>query len=192
MASIPQHAHREKLLEANRAVIARIRDAVSGTPEAELGRRPHNEGWSIGEVLEHLIVSADSYLERLRTIIAQRGQTSLDANRMWKPSLMGGLLVHSFRSPRKMRAPKIYKPATAPRPRVLEEFLLRQEEAGRLIAQSADMDWHDVRFVSPVTSLIRMNLGDALTVLVAHAERHAEQIERVRAANAKQPELASR
>jgi hypothetical protein len=189
---VAQDAYRQSLLDANRAVIERIRDVVSGVPEAELGRRPPNGGWSIGEVLEHLIVSADSYLERLRTIIAQRGQTSPDASRMWKPSLMGGLLVQSFRSPRKMRAPKIYNPGPAPRARVLDEFLQRQEEAGRLIAQSADMDWHGVRFVSPVMSLIRMNLGDALTVLVAHAERHAEQIERVRAANAKEPQLASR
>jgi DinB superfamily len=189
---VAQDAYRQRLLDANRAVIERIRDVVSGVPEAERSRRPPNGGWSIGEVLEHLIVSADSYLERLRTIIPHRGQTSPDASRMWKPSLMGGLLVRSFRSPRKMRAPKIYKPGPTPRARVLDEFLQRQEEAGRLIAQSADMDWHRVRFVSPVTSLVRMNLGDALTVLVAHAERHAVQIERVRAANAKEPQLASR
>jgi hypothetical protein len=189
---VAQDAYRQSLLEANRAVIGRIRDTVSSLPEAELSRRPPNGGWSIGEVLEHLIVSADSYLERLRPILAQGKRAGADPNRTWKPSLMGGLLVQSFRSPRKMRAPKIYKPGPAPRPRVLEEFLERQDEAGRLLADSADMDWHGVRFVSPVTSLIRMNLGDALTVLVAHAERHAEQIERVRAANAKQPELASR
>jgi hypothetical protein len=189
---VAQDAHRKTLLDANRAVIERIRDTVSGLPEAELTRRPPNGGWSIGEVLEHLIVSADSYLERLRTILAKEQRAGADPHRTWKPSLMGGLLVQSFRSPRKMRAPKIYKPGPAPRPRVLEEFLQRQEETGRLIARSADMDWHGVRFVSPVMSLIRMNLGDAFTVLVAHAERHAEQIERVRAANAKQQELASR
>jgi hypothetical protein len=192
MRSLSQAQHRDNLLAANRTVIGRIRDTVSGLPDAELRRRPPNGGWSIAEVLEHLIVSADSYLERLRPILAKEQRAGADPSRTWKPSLMGGLLVQSFRSPRKMRAPKIYKPGPAPRPRVLEEFLHRQEEAGRLLTQSGDMDWHGVRFVSPVTSLIRMNLGDALTVLVAHAERHAEQIERVRAANAKQSELASR
>jgi hypothetical protein len=34
-----------------------------------------------------------------------------------------------------------------------------------------------------------MNLGDALTVLVVHAERHAAQIERVREAITTSPEL---
>jgi hypothetical protein len=44
------------------------------------------------------------------------------------------------------------------------------------------MDWRRVRMRSPVAPLLRMNLGDALTVLVVHAERHAGQIERVKAA----------
>jgi hypothetical protein len=101
---------------------------------------------------------------------------------MWKPSLIGGLFVRSFRSPRKMWAPKIYKPGPAPRPRVLEEFLRRQEDVGGVIAEASELDWSRTRFTSPVTSLVRMNLGDALTVLVVHAERHAAQIERVKAA----------
>jgi hypothetical protein len=189
---VAQDSYRKSLLDANRTVIERIRSTVAGLTPEELRQPPANGGWSIAEVLEHLIVSADSYLERLRNIVVREKRAGDDPNRTWKPSLMGRLLVQSFRSPRKMRAPKIYRPGLTPRPRVLEEFLQRQEEASRLIAESADLDWRGIRFVSPVTSLVRMNLGDALTVLVAHAERHAEQIERGRRTNAKAPELASR
>jgi len=63
---------------------------------------------------------------------------------------------------------------------VLEEFLARQEDVGRLIAEAGTMDWRRVRMSSPVVPLLRMNLGDALTILVVHAERHAGQIERVK------------
>ena len=75
----------------------------------------------------------------------------------------------------------MYKPGPTARPRVLEEFLQRQEEVGRLIAEAGTMDWRRVRMRSQVLPIVRMNLGDALTVLVVHAERHAGQIERVKA-----------
>lgn len=180
--AVSQSSHRAALLEANRAIIARIRDAVSGvTPEA-IAHRPANGGWSIAEVLEHLIVSADSYLESISELMAQRSGDRVDAQATWKPSFGGGLLASSLRNPRKLPSPKRYKPGPSPRPRALDEFLQRQEKVGRLIVETGEMDWRRVRMRSPVAPLLRMNLGDALTVLVVHAERHAAQIERVKAA----------
>jgi hypothetical protein len=178
-ARVSQSAHRDSLLAANRAVITRIRGTVSSIPADALIRRP-DAGWSIAEVLEHLIISADSYVNLMKPII-QAKTGPADANTMWKPTLMGGLLTASQRSPRKMPTARVYKPGPSPRPHVLEEFVRRQEEIGRLIAEAGTMDWRRVRIRSPVTSLLRMNLGDAFTVLVVHAERHAAQIERVKA-----------
>jgi uncharacterized damage-inducible protein DinB len=178
---VSQSAHRDNLLAANRAVIGRIRDAVSGVAPDALTRRPADGGWSIAEVLEHLIVSADSYLNSLRTIVQQKDTAPAQSDGTWKPSLMGGLLAQSLRNPRKLPAPKGYKPGPSPRPRVLDEFLQRQEDVGRIIAEAGTMDWRGVRIRSPVMPLLRMNLGDALTILVVHAERHAGQIERVKA-----------
>jgi hypothetical protein len=178
---ISQSAHRESLLQANRAVVSRIGDTVSGVPPDAVTRQPPDGGWSIAEVLEHLIVSADSYLGRLRPLVEGKAGGTADTNATWKPTLMGGLLASSLRNPRKLRAPRLYKPGPSPRPRVLDEFLQRQEDVGRLISEAGTMDWRRVRMRSPVLPIINMNLGDALTVLVVHAERHAAQIERVKA-----------
>jgi hypothetical protein len=182
MASlVSQNVHRDSLLAANRAVIGRIRDTVSSvTPEA-LTRRPPDGGWSIAEVLEHLIVSADSYLIPMRPLVQGKNGGAAEANAMWKPTLMGGLLASSLRNPRKLPAPRGYKPAPTPRLRVLEEFLRRQAAVGELIAEAGAIAWRRVRMRSPVLPIVSMNLGDALTVLVVHAERHAAQIERVKA-----------
>ena len=130
-------------------------------------------------MLEHLIVSADSYLAVMRTLVEQGRPSAAHEDAMWKPTLAGGILVWSFRSPRKLPAPRSYKPGPSPRPRVLDEYLERQEEVGRLITESARLDWRGLRMRSPVAPILRMNLGDALTILVTHAERHAGQIERV-------------
>ena len=37
------------------------------------------------------------------------------------------------------------------------------------------------KVTSPVSKLIRINLGDALLILVVHSQRHLQQIARVRA-----------
>jgi hypothetical protein len=181
MAPVSQRQQRDTLLAANRAVIARIRDSVTAVPAQALTRRPPDGGWSIAEVLEHLVVSADSYLSAMRPLVQAKSGGTADADVTWKPTLMGGLLAASLRSPRKMAAPRRYKPGPAPRPHVLEEFLRRQEEVGHLLTDAGKMDWRRVRMRSPVLPIINLNIGDALTVLVVHAERHATQIERVKA-----------
>ena len=180
---VSQNQLRAVLLDANSAAIARIRGAVSAVPPEAMVRPPATGGWSIAEVLEHLIVSADSYLETLRPVVRGKDGARVDGTGTWKPTIMGGLLAASLRNKRKLPAPAIYKPGPNPRPRVLEEFLRRQEEVGRLITDAGDMDWRRVRLRSPVLHWLRMNLGDALTVLVVHAERHAAQIERVKASH---------
>ncbi len=177
--AISQTAHGAVLLDANRAVIARIRRAVAGVDPAVMRRQPPTGGWSVAEVLEHLIVSADSYLAAVESLVKQNGGMTGDSDALWKPTLAGGLLVRSFRSPRKLPAPRSYKPGPSPRPRVLDEYLQRQEHVGRLITDSGGLDWRRLKMRSPVAPILRMNLGDALTILVTHAERHAGQIERV-------------
>lgn len=186
-AAISQTAHGATLLDANRAVIARIQAAVAGADSEVVSRRPPTGGWSISEVLEHLIVSADSYLAAIRSLVERNGDAVATGDAPWKPTLAGGLLVWSFRSARKLPASRSYQPGPSPRPRVLEEYIRRQEEVGRLITESAVLDWRRMKMRSPVAPILRMNLGDALTILVAHAERHAGQIERVLKAVTNQP-----
>ena len=69
--AVSQNQHRAALLEANNAAIGRIRGAVSAVPPEAMVRPPVTGGWSIAEVLEHLIVAADSYLEMLRPVISE-------------------------------------------------------------------------------------------------------------------------
>jgi hypothetical protein len=177
---VSQASYRDSLLRTNRAVIDRIRTAVAPMSADVLRQRPRSGGWSTAEILEHLVISMDSYLDRLRPIVDAATSRTPFPDVMWKPSFMGRLLVGSFRSPRRMRAPRIYRPGPTPRAQILAEFINRQMEVGRLITEGSRLDWTRTHFRSPAIGLIRMNLGDAFTVPVVHAERHAAQIERVR------------
>jgi hypothetical protein len=159
--------------------------ALAAELDAErLAWTPPEGGWGVGAVLEHLCIANDSYLVRVRGIGALL--ESPDAPRAapgetWAPSLIGGLLARSLESPRKLRAPRIYRPPPAARDGVLDAFLERQGELLASLDVAEALSWRRVRFGSPVTSLVRLNLGDAFSILVTHTRRHAGQIGRIRA-----------
>jgi hypothetical protein len=142
---------------------------------------PPDGGWSIGQVLEHLVVAADSYLTPMRRLITD-GPASKGAadDPLWRPSLMGGFLAKSLRSPRKLPAPRAYVPTLVPRANVLEEFRGRQRDTALLLDRARALYWNRIRLTSPVSRWIRLNLGDCFAITVAHARRHLGQIERIR------------
>jgi len=76
---------------------------------------------------------------------------------------------------------KSWAVAGEPRANVVDAFLATVE---RLRSAIVEADGHDlgVGFSSPVAPLIRLNLGDALRVLVVHCHRHLAQVERTRRA----------
>ena len=187
--TIPQAQHANALIRDMHALDVRAGEIARTADSTALQWKPPAGGWSAGQVLEHLCVANDSYLVVLRKLLAN---PSPNGNRgtstaVWRPSLMGGLLAWSMESPRKLRAPKMLRPAPEPRDNVIAEFLARQREIVQLIEQSLSYEWRRVRFLSPVSPLFRMNLGDAFTVIVRHAERHMRQIDaRLADANAVQ------
>lgn len=181
MTSTTQGERATALIAAVHTLDARARTIHETTPPAALGWPPPDGGWSVGQVFEHLCVANDDYLVTLRRVLADPPAGSRAASR-WKPSLTGRLLVRSFESSRKLPAPKRWRPAPAPRPNVVRELLARQRELVELIERSMAFEWNRVRLASPVSPLIRMNVGDAFAILVTHAERHFRQIDRVRRA----------
>lgn len=147
---------------------------------SQLAWQPPSAGWSIAQVLEHVVVAADSYLERLRGLVyfhhAAHSEIGITE---WEPSIGGWLLVAGLRKSFRMPSPAAWR-VTEVRPDIVPAFLDRQDGLTRLLRASAALDWNKVRLSSPVSAMIRLNLGDAFTALVVHAQRHVKQIQRIR------------
>lgn len=163
------------------AISHRARPLMMVTP-GQLSWSPPGGGWSVGQVLEHLVANTQSYsgpierhLAKDRALVSGEGAT-------WKPTIIGNLLVRSLQSPRKLPAPKLWQPGPTPRGRIAEVFLDAMAQVGQLMERGRDHHWQSVRLRSPASALIRLNLGDVFLALVVHAERHLGQIDRIRAA----------
>jgi hypothetical protein len=174
---VPQSNQAHTLIRELRAVSATAEEIPRKASQAQLDWSPPDGGWSPSQIFEHLCIANDSYLKELNRLVPDSRTAFGAANSSWKPSLAGKLLVRSMESPRKVSAPKIWRPGPTPRPNVISEFLRRQYDIEDLIQRSLGYDWRKLRLASPASMLIRMNIGDAFTVLVRHEQRHLRQVQ---------------
>jgi hypothetical protein len=175
-----QEPRRLELLDRNASVLRRSAE-YAGWANERLSWQPPGGGWGVGTVFEHLCTAHAFYLPTISKLLSETPERDVEARPEWKASLAGGLLVRSMEAPMKMRAPGLFTPAPETRPDVVRAFIQQHEQVALFLAASCRMPWQRMRLASPVTWLIRMNLGDAFGVLVAHAERHLAQADRAAA-----------
>jgi hypothetical protein len=63
---------------------------------------------------------------------------------------------------------------------VLDEFRARLRDTALLLERARRLEWNRIRLASPISRLVRLNLGDCFAINAAHARRHLGQIERIR------------
>jgi hypothetical protein len=169
-----------QLAERNLKVLARAGEIAGKLTNEQVLWQPDRGTWSIGQVFEHLCVSCQRYLERMR----QYGSGTPRANSLeklrWRPSLAGWALLQSLDVFPRLPAPGVFRPPVRPRVHVLQYFLEYHKELGELLEKTAAMDWNRISIQSPVVPLVNMNIGDCFTILIVHAERHLGQIEKIR------------
>jgi hypothetical protein len=159
---------------------ARVRAAAAGLHTEQMRQRPASGGWSIEEVLGHLITTTDGYTDGARDAVKRAGaKAGNPAN--WKPGLAGRLILRSITSRMRLPAPKAFRPGAQPRTRAVEDYLRSLREVRSLMDETTGLDWNAIRFSSPVSSLFRIRLGESFAISVLHGERHMAQLERVRA-----------
>jgi hypothetical protein len=178
-----QRTLRERALVSHREIAELTRPL---DPE-QLVRRPPAGGWSVGEVLEHLLVAEGEYEPLVDALLRGARPDAGAPLREWSPSFFGGFLTRSLERSRRLPAPRQIRPGATPRGGVVEKFLAQQAALVTRLDAAAGYDWNALTLRSPLVPsflrpLARMNLGDAFSVSVVHVERHTRQMERILAA----------
>jgi hypothetical protein len=180
---IPATRHLDDLERRLEAIGRRTRELTSDLREEQLLWRPEPKRWGIADCFEHLLVADAPYFPRVREAI-ERSAPAGDGERVYAPGLLARWFVRSV-SPEgtlKLPAPKRFQPPPdgPERGDAPERFLADQEVVAALLADARDVDLQGAKLTSPVTSLLRLTIGEALTLLVSHQERHLGQAEAVR------------
>lgn len=164
------------------ATTRRAQALGSRLSDAQLAWTPPEGGWSVGHCLEHLVAAADEYNARLTSRLDE-AHAGLDSPYLGghKSTWLGNRFIEAVKpaNTRRFKAPRKFAPPPTPRQDVVEAFCRRQARLVELLEKAKGIDLAAYKIPSPVTSLVRFNLGDALQILVHHAQRHVNQAIRV-------------
>lgn len=145
---------------------------------AQLCWRAGEQQWSIGQIVEHLLLTDDPCVEPIAGLLA----TAPGGETLWKPTIMGRLITKAVdpQTKRKTRAGKVHLPSVQPRTGIVADYVAVRKELLQLVVQSAGIDLNRVKTNCPIKTPLRYNLGDAFMILTRHTERHLQQIDRIR------------
>jgi hypothetical protein len=163
--------------------LAEEADALTATmSNDQFNWRPPSGGWSVAQCIDHLNVTARVYLPKLDEGIAEAIRRGLYGGGPFQYNWLGRLMVGSVAPPPRFRvkAPKDFQPAPArPRQETLAAFRAYQVQFIDRLRQANGLDLARARVQSPAASFLRIPLGSAFAMMVAHERRHLLQARNV-------------
>lgn len=168
------------------AVHREAAELLDGLSDAQLAWRPEAGGWSMGEIACHLRTVNTLYLGAIDRSISEareRGHTGFGG---YKPGLLGGFMAKLLEPPvkRRFKSPAVFRPADDEGHDWRAEvggYLATHDDVEERLHHAGGISLARARVVSPANRLVRVNLGDAFALVLAHERRHLAQIRALRA-----------
>lgn len=148
----------------------RAREAFLKLRPDQLDWRPDKETWSIAQEFHHLVLSNTPYLRAMNDLGAKAGPES----KPYKPGFWGKFLLRAVEPDGTFPAPvpKPFIPSESPLEKApVEEFFQIQDQINALVLGLPGKDLNG-KLSSPVSSFIKLKLGDAVAINATHNERH--------------------
>jgi len=149
--------------------------------EMQINWKPSKEKWSIGECINHLVITHKLYNSKIKEL-----QPSFEdiSNRSFKfKHTLNGRMILKYVDPNSTTRTKTFK-VFKPTMRQINTSIVRffSEEVESMISFVENLhgvDLTKLKISSPVTKLLRMNVGDALLINLYHDQRHLNQAEKI-------------
>jgi hypothetical protein len=149
----------------------------------QLDWKPSPGNWSIGQCLDHLIITNCQYFPVLKKITTR--QYTMNPWEKWSPfsGLFGKVLLNAVeeKQVRKIKTAKIFRPPETNIDAVIfERFNKHLDSLLGYISACEELDVDRTRISSPVSKLVTYSLRKALLIITEHLHRHINQAMRVR------------
>ncbi len=156
---------------------------ISSLDEKQLHWRADDASWSVCDCVEHLIISATTAAAVQEAAIDSAKRRERFGQGPFRYSYFGRKFLDILAPPpgRRFKAPKVFQPSsekTHTKDSLLNEFKDSQERAQNIVRSASGLDLTRVKVQSPVSKMIRFNLGVSLLVTPTHQKRHYWQMQR--------------
>lgn len=154
---------------------SRLRSELS---PGQLRWRSASEEWSVADCFDHLVSTGYLYYPRLEDAIVAADSEHIDHS--YEPSVFAKLFIWTV-SPDagiKVTAFQPFEPKHVGEDvKILDMFIAQQSELMDLLRDADDVNINSGKFTTP--GLVRLTVGEGLTMVVQHQRRHILQIENV-------------
>lgn len=164
-------------------IIDETQRTFSHLDERQLNWKPAPESWSIAQCFDHLNTTNAAYFAAIDKLVPAKSTASTAVDYPFRSGILGKLMMWSLKPGNrlKLRAPAKSVPSQSALPHtVLDDFTTSQRQLLDYIQRSERLDIASISMTSPLSTLVRLNLGDAYGVMVTHTQRHLLQAKRVR------------
>jgi hypothetical protein len=166
------------------AIEIEARELLDRLTEAQLSWQRKSTAWSIGDCLEHLIVTGRHSLAHVAEAMAYGRERGMLARGPFRYRLLDRWLVWLMGpAPRlRLKAPRAYRPGPKRTgPVVVAEFVELQREFCQALKSAHGLDLARIKVRNPVSRWIRFSLGQEFAFNAAHERRHLWQVRQTKA-----------
>jgi hypothetical protein len=146
--------------------------------DSKFNKRPANNGWSIAECIDHLIVTGDDYCNKFEEALKIAAEKDLRKEGDYRYSWFGKRFISFVEPPVriKVKSPKKWRPDSGiNRQKASAAYLQLQDRWVDLITGSVGWDITKVKLPSPASDMIKFTAFEILAVNAAHQHRHFQQ-----------------
>ncbi|UFH53335.1 DinB family protein [Spirosoma sp. KNUC1025] len=155
--------------------------------DQQLRWKPAPDRWSVVECLQHLNLAERFYIRNIQHKVDKLGLVQANpADQTIESDWVGKALLFAVDPQVKIKlpAPGIIRPRPAAElvpADVLAQFLELQTLLRSLLDKAVYLDWNREKVMTLFGNWLKIRLGDAFLMLLAHTERHMNQAMRVKA-----------
>lgn len=174
------------MLESLQNDVQQLTDEINrlkDMPGIDWNKQPAPGKWSAAQVVEHLNSYNRYYLPEIAASL-QRGKTNgIRYNPRFKSGWFGDYFTKMMlpgkdgKIGNKMNAPKDHTPvALQNAPKVIIEFLEGQQKLLSYLKEAMNTDTGKLKVPISISRFIKLKLGDTFRFLIAHQQRHFQQL----------------
>lgn len=179
-----RNAYLHPILESAKELPGQFRAAFGELSADQLNWKPNPETWSVGECIDHLIITNRSYFAQLEAIARGDKYVSFWEKVSLFHGFVGRMLIKATgeKVERKAKSPSVFRPTRSAVPtNIVEEFCTIQADLIAKVEKTDLVDHHKTLINSPMSSVIFYSLHDALVIIFQHERRHFNQALAVKA-----------
>ncbi len=150
--------------------------------EDQLNWKPDEQGWSIAECIDHLVVTNKLYFNEIEKQFAEK-QLKTDCSKTEvKHKWLSKFIIKSVdpANIKKVKTFPVFMPSSSKHTRQVFANLNEVQNALiNLVSSAKDLDLNKYVMSSPAVKIIKENFCDVLEIICLHDRRHCNQAERV-------------